>query len=497
MADAFAKTNVLRWASGSDSQESDRFFQERVAFYARMMGSFVGLMYLVGIVVSALVFRDRFVAIHVHPSKIVNLILAVLLLGLWRFLANEARSGSLVRAIDVLQTVGIGIAVGVATAFVPGGYHLEFAGLLLLVLALVLRAAIVPSTPRRTAVVGFLCGPAVLVGGYQAIMADGAGFGVATPPVVVTILGVWCVAATAVSTVVSRVVYGLSIQVKEAMRLGQYTLREKLGEGGMGAVYRAEHGMLRRATAVKLLLPERVGADNLVRFEREVQTTSQLTHPNTVAIYDYGRTPEGVFYYAMEYIEGRTLEQLVDGEGPQPPARVIRILRQIAGSLREAHEAGLVHRDVKPGNVLFCVRGGIPEFVKVIDFGLAKRIDGGDASVTQVNSIAGTPLFMAPECVARPDSVGPHSDVYALGGVAYYLVTGVPPFEGNTVVEVCSHHLHTEPTLPSVRLGAPVPADLESSILRCLAKDAHVRPSDAELERLLRDCARRTPWSTY
>jgi serine/threonine-protein kinase len=461
-----------------------------------MMGTFTGAMYVVGIVAVLLAFPERFVEVHLHPSKIVNLAFAVVLLGIWRFLSGTPRSGSTVRAIDVAQTVGISVGVGVGAAFAPPGYRLEFVGLLLLVLALVLRAAIVPSTPLRTAAIGVLSAPAVVIGGYVLLMAEGGSVGIVTPPVVVMILTVWCVAAMVVSTVVSRVIYGLSIQVKEAMRLGQYTLRDKLGEGGMGAVYRAEHGMLRRATAVKLLLPDRVGAETLVRFEREVRSTSQLTHPNTVAIYDYGRTPEGVFYYAMEYIEGRTLEELVRDEGPQPPARVIRILQQIAGSLREAHAAGLIHRDIKPSNVLFCVRGGIPEFVKVIDFGLVKRVDAGeDTSVTQVNTIAGTPLFMAPESIARPDSVGPHSDVYALGGVAYYLVTGTPPFGGSTIVEVCGHHLHTAPTPPSERLGTAVPAALEALILRCLSKQTDARPSDAELERLLGDAARQHPWT--
>jgi len=239
-----------------------------------------------------------------------------------------------------------------------------------------------------------------------------------------------------------------------------------------------------------------MGAENITRFEREVQVTSQLSHPNTVAIYDYGRTSRGVFYYAMEFLDGRTLEKLVQEEGPQDPRRVVHILSQIVGALREAHSVGLIHRDIKPSNVLLCSRGGIPEFVKVIDFGLVRRMDrAGDSTVTQVNSIAGTPLYMAPECITRPDALDAGIDVYAVGGVGYFLLTGGPPFDGHSIVEVCSHHLHTIPTRPSERLGKAIPESIESLVLRCLAKDPAERPSDDELRVALRECRRAAPWS--
>ncbi len=261
--------------------------------------------------------------------------------------------------------------------------------------------------------------------------------------------------------------------------MGQYTLEEKVGEGGMGVVYRARHSRLKRPTAVKLLSPTKVGPQTVERFEREVQITARLTHPNTVAVFDYGRTLDGVFYYAMEYLEGLPLEKLVAEDGPQPPGRVVRILRQVAGALAEAHALGLVHRDIKPANVILCERGGMPDVAKVLDFGLVKdQALPEAAALTQSNVIIGTPLYMAPEALASPQRVGPRTDLYALGAVGYFLLTGSPVFTGNTV-EVLGHHLHTSPVRPSERLGRALPSHLEEVVLSCLEKDPDRRPRDA------------------
>ena len=263
-------------------------------------------------------------------------------------------------------------------------------------------------------------------------------------------------------------------------RLGQYQLKQKIGEGGNGAVYRAQHALLRRPTAIKLMNPEFArSAAARERFEHEVQITSNLSHPNTIAIYDYGHTPDGTLYYAMELLNGSTLEQLSRFSGPLPAARVIHILEQIAGSLAEAHDKGLIHRDIKPSNAILCERGGLFDVVKVLDFGLVKEISQTDGNLTQANVLIGTPLYMAPETISHPGQASPQSDLYAVGAVGYFLLTGRNVFEGGSAVEICAKHLNDTPVPPSTRAGIAVPSDLEAIILTCLEKDPARRPAGA------------------
>lgn len=283
-----------------------------------------------------------------------------------------------------------------------------------------------------------------------------------------------------------------------ARQLGQYTLEEKLGAGGMGTVYRARHAMLRRPTAVKLLDVDKMSDAAVARFEREVQMTGTLTHPNTVAIYDYGRTPDGIFYYAMEYLDGINLDDLVARHGPLPDNRLLHLLRQICGSLAEAHAQGLVHRDIKPANIFLTTRGGLRDFVKVLDFGLVKALDdGASANVTSANAVTGTPLYLSPEAVREPDKVDARSDVYAIGAVGYYLATGTPVFNGATVMEICMKHVQAEPEAPSARTGRGIDAKLEAVMLRCLSKSPADRPANAaELLRELETCIEIGRWTT-
>ena len=264
----------------------------------------------------------------------------------------------------------------------------------------------------------------------------------------------------------------------EARQLGQYRLEERIGAGAMGVVYKGRHAMLRRPTAIKMLNVDKVNDASIQRFEREVQITCQLNHPSTVAIYDYGRTPEGVFYYAMEYLDGIDLQVLVDRYGPQPEGRVIRILQAICGSLYEAHSLGLVHRDIKPANIMLNRRGGESDVVKVLDFGLVKALDEAKRA-RESGGLAGTPLYMPPEAIQTPDSVDPRSDLYAVGAVGYFLLTGTPVFHATTLVDLCQQQVVAQPETPSARLGRPVSAELEAAILACLEKSRAKRPQTA------------------
>jgi len=254
--------------------------------------------------------------------------------------------------------------------------------------------------------------------------------------------------------------------------------------------------MLRRGTAVKLLPPEKAGEQAVARFEREVQLTARLTHPNTVTVFDYGRTPEGVFYYAMELLEGASVEDIVALDGAQPPGRVIRVLHQVAGALSEAHAIGLIHRDIKPASIFLCEQGGEPDVAKVLDFGLVKEVGGeGAVGLTKADAVTGTPLYMSPESIGEPTGMDGRSDVYALGAVGYYLLTGGHVFAGRTLVEVCGHYLHSTPDPPARGLGTPVPQDLAALLLACLEKEPSRRPeSAAVLQHSLSSCEAFGEW---
>ena len=273
----------------------------------------------------------------------------------------------------------------------------------------------------------------------------------------------------------SAVFRRLERRARRTERLGQYVLEALIGEGASGKVYRARHVLLRRPTAIKILKDD-VEKSLVERFEREVQTTARLTHPNTIAIYDYGRTDKGTFYYAMELLDGRSLEDLVAREGRMGPAQAIHVLVQILGSLGEAHDRGLVHRDVKPANVMLCTRGGIMDYVKVVDFGLVK-----DARVktqlTHSQAILGTPHYMSPEALQEPGTVDARSDLYAVGGIAIFLLTGKCAVEGENLMAVISKQLIDPP--PSLAAIEDVPPELEALVHRLLAKSRDDRPSRA------------------
>lgn len=432
--------------------------------------------------------------------------------SLWALMRGAPRSRQFVRAVE-LTTLFVGTAAFSAIALaVDMLANPDMLVRTLLTYMLLVYAVYVPSTARHTLLVAAMMTVPMLTSIFIAFSAwdpalhdapaapwpKGQVGDMAYPATLVTAFFWSVVVAMAVSF--SHTIYGLRKAVSDIRRLGQYTLEEKLGEGGMGVVYRASHAMLRRPTAIKLLLPDRAGADALIRFEREVRRTAMLTHPNTVTVFDYGQTTEGVFYYAMELLDGASLQQIVEIDGPQPAERVVHLLEQVAGSLAEAHGAGLIHRDIKPGNILVVDRGGIPDLVKVVDFGLVKDVRGGAAAETALtiaDSITGTPHYMAPETISAPDAVDARTDIYALGAVGYWLLTGTHVFRGNTVMEVLAHHLHSTPEPPAVRLNAAVERDLEKVLLACLAKAPGDRPASAEaLRDQLRACHAARRWTT-
>ncbi|MBT6157621.1 MAG: serine/threonine protein kinase [Planctomycetaceae bacterium] len=316
-----------------------------------------------------------------------------------------------------------------------------------------------------------------------------------------TLFGLLAAAAVAIfvfTIFVARLERDARRSALDAQQLGQYSLEEKIGAGGMGVVYRGRHAMLQRPTAIKLLDPDKTTASAVARFEREVRLTSQLNHPNTIAVFDFGRTPEGLFYYAMEYLDGMALDELVAHDGPQPEARVVHILQQVCASLKEAHGIGLIHRDIKPANIMLCQRGGIADFVKVLDFGLVKALDSDQqAALTAADSMTGTPLYLSPEGIEQPDTVDARSDVYALGAVGYFLLTGKPPFEGASVIEICMQHVKTIPVRPSERCSLNISEKLEDILLACLAKKPEERPrSMSELRDALIDCELNGNWTS-
>jgi len=361
-------------------------------------------------------------------------------------------------------------------------------------LMLAVRAALIPSTPRRTAIITALYGVPMIAVTSMVIPVAGGGLVLrsldsrAFPGLPLNMSIIWGFGVITCA-VITSVIYGLRAEVRDARRLGQYVLERKLGEGGMGEVYRARHAMMRRPSAIKLLRPEHSSALGHHRFEREVQLTARLTHPNTITLFDYGRTTEGILYYAMELLDGATLERIVAVNGAQPAGRVVRILAMACGALNEAHAIGLIHRDIKPANIMLCTQGGEQDVVKLLDFGLVKDLEvSGEIALTGASRITGTPLYMAPESIRTPESVDARADIYALGAVAYFLLSGSHVFDGNSVVEVCSQHLHREPAPLSAR-GVEVPVELEAIVLSCLRKEPALRPaSAAELKRLIEAC---------
>lgn len=502
MADADGQTKL--------TEEQRSFLQRRVSYFGLAAASFYFFFILVRFGIHA---ADPQKPFFEHADLPWHFGGGLCFLAVWAVCRGGPLSQSVIHNVEALGLLCGAAATSMMAMRIDLSARPESIQLLALICGFVARAIYVPSTQWRTATLGVLVGVPVLVSTYvmyldldhakwQTVYPELSG---QTVPEFAAILTTWAAAwwvnAIVLCTSASKVIYGLRKEVHDVRQLGQYRLEEKLGEGGMGAVFRASHAMLRRPTAVKLLLPERAGEKALRRFEREVQLTASLTHANTITIFDYGRTPDGVFYYAMELIDGATLADVVALVGALPPGRVVYVLEQICGALAEAHGVGLVHRDIKPQNVMVRMvhrRGGVLESVKVLDFGLVKEVGASGTELTQADIVTGTPAFLSPEMISTPDDIDGRSDLYSLGALGYYLLTGKNVFEGRTAVEVCAMHLTQAPVPPSKATGVDVPAALEALILGCLAKAPSDRPADAIVLQLeLQNLRGVTPWSSH
>lgn len=394
-------------------------------------------------------------------------------------------------------TATIQICSRVIPGIIPLGNIFPMSILLLWTTSIVMYGILIPNTARRCLLVIGMIVAAAIVSMYGSWLY----YGVPRDRLIgwtIVVASNLCI-AVAVTVAGAHWTDQLRRQVHATRRIGQYSLRERLGSGGMGEVYFAEHQLLRRPAAIKLVRPDRAGDTKaLRRFEREVQATATLTHPNTIQLFDYGHAEDGTFYYVMEYLSGLTLQQLICEHGPLPACRARHFLRQVCGALSEAHAIGLIHRDIKPGNVMICKRGGVHDVVKLLDFGLVLPISDGkqDEKLTHDGAITGTPHFMSPEQSAGQELLDARSDIYSVGALAYFLLTGKPPFADRSLVKTLAAHIYESPD-PISRYRSDVPADLETVVLRCLAKNPVDRYISAdELDSALGNCSLTDQWTS-
>ena len=466
--------------SGRSDSADGHLLQERLRLFGGLAFLIVAVFYVVGLVL---------VRLGVQPPLAVSAeagLLAMLLLfgGTWLYCRRGLRTERVLRALEFLLMLMLGTLALTTTA--GSVREPEIRGMVMLlevILILFTRSIFVPSSMQRTLAVSAATSLPLAVYSLSTETARFSAWKV-----------VWLLVAITVASAGSAVIYGLRREVRHARQLGQYTLEEKLGEGGMGVVYKARHAMLRRPTAIKLLKPERMGEAALQRFEREVQLTAGLSHPNTVTVFDYGRTPEGVFYYAMEYLEGLGLGQLVAADGPQPPARAAHILRQVLEALAEAHglAAGAPGRQARQHHP---VRAG-----RALGRREGRGLRPGEGPRGGWRDDPGRdsrrhPALPRPGSDPLPGGTSAPTSTPS-GRLAYFLLTGRDVFEGRTIIEICGHHLHTAPVPPSERLGRALPADLEAWVLACLEKDPARRPASAsEAAARLERCGLAGAWS--
>lgn len=482
----------IRLATGTTGRRSTprpSFLRERIVLFAFLGAAFASLRLGIFSALEGLSAMEAIMGLLTPGPELSNAlsVAAFLIVGtLARVLPARLAPPSVLDAVGFIL-ITCGPTWLVMTLGQPMDTSATLVPLLAFSIVALWRAAIVPSHPLTTLVLVLGAGllaqtPMLLAPESGYLKEEGLSF-----VVVIALVTMTC----------SQVIYRLARRARTAEQLGQYRLERRIGGGGMGDVFRASHALMRRPVAIKVLRLEAHDQTSVQRFEREVRLTATLEHPNTISIYDFGQTPEGQFFYVMELLRGLDLERIVQTHGPLPAGRVIHILRQACGALGEAHEKGVIHRDVKPANILLCELGGIHDFVKVLDFGLVKELSTPkDPGLTGEIGILGTPLYMSPEAVRARETIDARSDIYSLGCVAYQLVTGQKVFEGESIIEICSAHLEKKPIRPSERLGAHVPEDLEEIILRCLEKDPQRRPdSMSRLDTALAMCRDAKAWT--
>ncbi len=365
---------------------------------------------------------------------------------------------------------------------------------------------VVPLSTKRTLLGSGLSVLSLPIMLYASLAANGTPETLrAWAPGIITDITIPSAIAAAIGVYGSRTHYRLTRELARVKRMGSYQLVERIGSGGMGEVWRAKHRLLVRPAAIKLIRPDALGAADdgvrtaLARFEREAQATSALNSPHSIELYDFGVTDDGTFYYVMELLDGLDLRSLVERFGPLPPERALHILRQVCHSLADAHAYGIIHRDVKPANVFTCRRGLDLDFVKVLDFGLVKRQGSADRTQLTIEGVAsGTPAFMAPEMATGDRPIDGRADLYALGCVAYWLLTGTLVFEGTSPMQIILRHVRDTPEPPSRRTELQLPQELDEIVLQLLEKDPDRRPRDAgELAARLTESARFLPAWTH
>lgn len=499
-----APTHALTPVTGKTTGRlPDELLSEQVRRLA-LFSAVIGILWTYGLVIDTVIvpfFLPVLAAKDFHgagiPIELSGILLSALMWIYLRFASHAADTKTTVGLVYmVTNAVGIGLLNNwvVPPVAVPG-IHLSWITNLILVFSM-----IAPTTPRRMLSASLVAASMDPLAAWAAHLR-----GMPTLPFVETIV-VYLPNYTAaiVAVIPGKILHSVGRRLREAQEMGSYQLIELLGHGGMGEVWRARHRLLARNAAIKLVRPEVLGAGNaangrlmLRRFEREAQATAALSSPHTIRVFDYGMTDEGTFYYVMELLSGRDLESLIKEFGPLPANRTLMLLRQACHSLADAHARGMVHRDVKPANLYVCRMGLEYDFVKVLDFGLVKFNDraSGKTMMTVEHTTTGTPAYMAPEVILGEASIDPRADVYALGCVAYYMLTGELVFEADTAMKMMLQHVNTEPIPPSQRTELPVPRELDELVLACLQKSPNKRPQNAEeLFHMANRCTTREAW---